>query len=98
MSKSNYYYDIVIAPIITEKSMNLIDEFNRYTFKVRKDANKVEIKKAIEKLFEVNVLKVNTINVKPKFKRMGQHEGYKAAYKKAIVEIEEGQTIEAFNI
>jgi|SRR5690625_557250 len=98
MSKMNRYYDIVIEPMITEKTMNLIDDFNRYTFKVRKDANKIEIKNAIETLFEVNVVKVNTINVKPKFKRMGQHEGFKAAYKKAIVELEEGQTIEAFNV
>lgn len=98
MSKMNRYYDIVLQPIITEKTLNLIDDFNRYTFKVRKDANKIEIKNAIEKLFEVNVVKVNTINVKPKFKRMGQHEGYTSAYKKAIVELVEGQTIEAFNV
>lgn len=98
MSKMNRYYDIVLQPIITEKTLNLIDDFNRYTFKVKKDANKIEIKNAIEKLFEVNVVKVNTINVKPKFKRMGQHEGYTTAYKKAIVELVEGQTIEAFNV
>ncbi|HHT55170.1 MAG TPA: 50S ribosomal protein L23 [Acholeplasma sp.] len=94
----NRYYEIIQAPIITEQTMNLIDDFNRYTFKVAKDANKIEIKNAIEAIFEVNVVKVNTILVKPKFKRMGQHEGYTAAYKKAIVELEEGQTIEAFNV
>jgi len=98
MSKMNRYYEIIQAPIITEQTMNLIDDFNRYTFKVAKDANKIEIKNAIEAIFEVNVVKVNTILVKPKFKRMGQHEGYTAAYKKAIVELEEGQTIEAFNV
>ena len=98
MSKMNRYYEIIQAPIITEQTMNLIDDFNRYTFKVAKDANKIEIKNAIEAIFEVNVVKVNTIVVKPKFKRMGQHEGYTAAYKKAIVELEEGQTIEAFNV
>ena len=98
MSKMNRYYDIIVSPIITEKSMNLIDEFNRYTFKVAKDANKIEIKNAIEKLFNVNVVKVNTLTVKPKFKRMGQHEGYTSAYKKAVVQLAEGQSIEAFNI
>jgi|SRR5690554_2219516 len=98
MNKMDLYYELVREPIITEKSMKLIEEFNRYTFKVAKDANKVEIKKAIEAIFKVNVVKVNTINVKPKFKRMGQHEGYTAAYKKAIVELAEGQTIEAFNV
>ena len=98
MSKMNRYYEIIQSPIITEQTMNLIDDFNRYTFKVAKDANKIEIKNAIEAIFEVNVVKVNTILVKPKFKRMGQHEGYTAAYKKAIVELEEGQTIEAFNV
>ena len=98
MSKMNRYYEIIQAPIITEQTMNLIDDFNRYTFKFAKDANKIEIKNAIEAIFEVNVVKVNTILVKPKFKRMGQHEGYTAAYKKAIVELEEGQTIEAFNV
>ena len=98
MSKMNRYYEIIQAPIITEQTMNLIDDFNRYTFKVAKDANKIEIKNAIEAIFEVNVVKVNTMIVKPKFKRMGQHEGYTAAYKKAIVELEEGQTIEAFNV
>lgn len=98
MTKMDRYYDLVREPIITEQSMRMIEEFNRYTFKVQVDANKIEIKKAIEAIFKVNVIKVNTINVKPKFKRMGQHEGYAAAYKKAIVQLEEGQTIEAFNI
>jgi|SRR5690554_378307 len=98
MSKMNRYYEIIQSPIITEQTMNLIDDFNRYTFKVAKDANKIEIKNAIEAIFEVNVVKVNTMIVKPKFKRMGQHEGYTAAYKKAVVELVEGQTIEAFNV
>lgn len=98
MSKLNRYYDIIESPIITEQTLNLIDDFNRYTFKVAIDANKIEIKNAVEAIFNVNVVKVNTSLVKPKFKRMGQHEGFTAAYKKAIVELEEGQTIEAFNV
>lgn len=92
------YYDGILAPIITEKSTNLIQSSNTYTFKVDKRLNKVEIKKAIEEIFEVDVLRVNTINVKPKFKRVGQHEGYTAAYKKAMVTIAEGQSIDAFTV
>ncbi len=68
------------------------------TFKVEKSANKVEIKKAIEAIFNVNVLSVNTVNVLPKFKRMGKYEGYKSAYKKAVVKIAEGQKIDAFTL
>src|SRR5690554_762690 len=98
MSKLNRYYNIIESPIITEQTLNLIDDFNRYTFKVAIDANKIEIKNAVEAIFNVNVVKVNTSLVKPKFKRMGQHEGFTAAYKKANVELEEGQTIEAFNV
>ncbi len=92
------YYDMIIAPVITEKSTKLIQGNNTYTFKVDKRANKVEIKKAIEEIFDVDVLRVNTINVKPKFKRMGQHEGFKAGYKKAMVTIADGQKIDAFTV
>ncbi|MCF7931697.1 MAG: 50S ribosomal protein L23 [Acholeplasmataceae bacterium] len=92
------YYDILKAPIITEQSTKLIESQNKYTFKVDRKANKVEIKKAVEAIFEVKVLSVNTINVLPKFKRMGKHEGYKSAYKKAIVQLPEGQKIDAFNV
>jgi len=92
------YYEIIKAPIITEQSTQLIESQNRYTFKVDKKANKVEIKKAIEAIFNVKVLAVNTVNVLPKFKRMGKYEGYKSAYKKAVVKLAEGQKIDAFNI
>jgi large subunit ribosomal protein L23 len=94
----NKYYDIIKAPIITEQSTQLIESQNRYTFKVDKKANKVEIKKAIEAIFSVNVLSVNTVNVLPKFKRMGKYEGYESAYKKAVVKIAEGQKIDAFTV
>ena len=94
----NRYYDIIKAPIITEQSTQLIESQNRYTFKVDRKANKVEIKKAIEAIFNVNVLSVNTVNVLPKFKRMGKHEGFKPAYKKAVVKLAEGQKIEAFTV
>ena len=90
--------DIIQAPIITEKSMKLKEEFNKYTFKVAKAANKVQIKNAVEEIFKVKVLSVATINVLPKRKRVGQHVGYTAAYKKAICKLAEGQKIEAFEI
>ncbi|MDY0075039.1 MAG: 50S ribosomal protein L23 [Tenericutes bacterium HGW-Tenericutes-6] len=92
------YYDILKAPIITEQSTKLIESQNRYTFKVDPKANKVEIKKAVETIFNVKVLSVNTVNVLPKFKRMGKYEGYKSAYKKAVVKLAEGQKIDAFTI
>ena len=92
------YYEIIKAPIITEQSTKLIESDNKYTFKVDRKANKVEIKKAIEAIFKVNVLSVNTVNVLPKFKRMGKYEGYKSAYKKAVVKLAEGQKIDAFSL
>ena len=86
------------SPIITEKSTNLIQANNTYTFKVDRRFNKVEIRKAIEEIFDVTVLRVNTIIMSPKLKRMGQHEGYKPIYKKAMVTIAEGQKIDAFTV
>ncbi len=87
--------DIIIRPIITEHSYDLI-EMNKYTFEVARSANKIEIAKAVEELFDVNVKKVNTLNVKPKKKRVRYVAGYTRQWKKAIVTIEEGQTIEIF--
>lgn len=92
------YYEIIKAPIITEQTTKLIEGFNKYTFKVAKTANKVEIKKAVEAIFNVDVLSVNTINVLPKKKRVGKYDGYTSAYKKAIVQLAEGQKIDAFTI
>ena len=79
--------DVIIAPIVTEKSSMGIQE-GRYTFEVNKKATKIEIAKAVEKLFEVKVLKVNTISVKGKEKRMGAHKGMTPDWKKAIVTID----------
>lgn len=92
------FYDIIKAPIITEQSTKMIEGSNTYTFQVDKKANKIEIKNAVEHIFKVTVLRVNTINMKKKFKRMGQHEGYKSAYKKAYVTLAEGDKIDAFTI
>ena len=79
--------DIIIAPIITEKSNDGLQE-GKYTFKVNKKATKVEIAKAVEKLFEVKVLKVNTMTVQGKTKRVGRYEGKTSNWKKAIVTID----------
>ena len=87
--------DIIIRPIITEHSYDLI-EMNKYTFEVARDANKIEIAKAIEELFGVTVKKVNTLNVNPKKKRVRYIAGYTRSWKKAIVTIAPGETIEIF--
>ena len=89
--------DIIIKPIITEQSMMGV-AFKKYTFKVASDANKVEIAKAVEELFDVKVAKVNTINVSGKMRRYGRFEGYKASWKKAVVTLtEDSKTIEFFD-
>ena len=88
--------DIVIRPIITEKTMAGNGE-KKYTFEVHKDANKIEIAKAVAELFGVEVKKVNTLNVRGKFRRQGRFEGYTRAWKKAVVTLTEGsKTIEFF--
>ena len=89
--------DIILKPVITEKSMDSI-EAKRYTFEVAVNATKPEIAKAVEELFGVKVAKVNTINMKKKPKRMGYHFGYTAEWKKAIVTLDaSSKEIEFFN-
>lgn len=89
--------DIIIAPVITEKSMAGIPA-KKYTFKVAKDANKIEIAEAVEKIFKVKVSKVNTISVRGKEKRMGRFSGYTASWKKAIVTLQaDSKPIEFFD-
>ena len=88
------YRDIILAPVITEKASNVAANGDRIVFKVRKDANKTQIKQAIEKIYNVKVTKVNTINVRPKKKRVGRYEGTTSAYKKAIITLAEGSNIE----
>ena len=92
-------YDIILKPIITEKSMEMLATQGKYTFKVAKDSNKIEIAKAVEALFPgVKVAKVNTINCRGGMKRMGRNEGYTPAWKKAVVTLAEGsKTIEFFD-
>ncbi len=88
--------DIIIKPIITEASMDMIAE-KKYTFEVAKNATKPEIAKAVEEMFKVDVLCVNTINMKKKPKRLGVHFGYTSEWKKAIVTLKpDSKTIEFF--
>ena len=89
--------DIILRPIITENSMDGIAD-RKYTFEVAKDANKIEIAKAVEELFGVKVAKVNTINVDGKLRRYGRFEGFTASRKKAIVTLtEDSKTIDFFD-
>ena len=90
----NHYREIIKAPIITEKSANIASDGQSYEFKVDVKANKTEIKQAIEKIFNVKVSEVRTINVKPKKKRVGRYTGMTSKYKKAIVKLAEGSSIE----
>ena len=85
-------YDIIFAPIITEKSATL-EGNNVYTFKVDERANKTQIKQAIEKAFNVKVVSINTMNNHPKDRRVGRYTGKTNRYKKAYVKLAEGQTI-----
>ncbi len=87
--------DIIIRPVITEHSYDMMDE-NVYTFEVDKNANKIEIRQAIENIFNVTVLKVNTLIVKPKPKRVRYVKGYTRSWKKALVTLKEGDSIELF--
>ena len=87
------HYDTILSPIITEKA-TLLSEHNKVVFRVAKDATKPQIAEAIENLFKVNVVKVNTINVKGKTKRFRGRIGRRSDVKKAIVTLAEGQSID----
>lgn len=90
-------HDIILKPVITEASMQGIAN-KKYTFKVAKDANKIEIAKAVAELFGVKVAKVNTMNVNGRYRRQGLNSGYTADWKKAIVTLtEDSKTIEFFD-
>jgi large subunit ribosomal protein L23 len=89
--------DIILRPIITERSMDLL-QLGKYTFKVDKRANKIQIAKAVEELFGVKVARVNTMNCLGRKKRMGANSGFTPAFKKAIVTLtESSKTIEFFD-
>lgn len=89
--------DIILRPVITEETM-LASQFKKYTFLVAKDANKIEIAQAVEKLFDVKVAKVNTMNVKGHLRRYGRFEGFLPSKKKAVVTLtDDSKTIEFFD-
>ena len=90
-------HDIIIRPLLSEKSYAGIKD-KKYSFIVAKNANKTQIKLAIEEIFGVKVVAIRTVNVHRKPKRMSRYEGFKSAYKKAIVRLEPGQTIKAFEV
>ena len=91
--KKFHYLDTIISPNVTEKSTSL-SEFNKVVFKVHKGASKNIIKKNIERIFKVNVIKINTINLKGKSKIVKNRRAYKSGYKKAIVTLKKGQSID----
>lgn len=90
------YRDVILRPIITEKSMRLMEDENKYTFEVAKGTNKTEVKIAISKIFDVTVEQVNIMNVRPKDKRVGRYAGKTKAIRKAIVKLAQDQKIELF--
>ena len=91
----NSPYDVIIRPVVTERSFDLMEQ-GKYTFEVARTAPKEEIRAAIEKLFDVHVVKVNTVNVKPKMRRVRYVAGKTRTWKKAIVTLAPGEQIEVF--
>ena len=90
-------HEIIIRPIVSERSFSGMEQ-NKYTFEVAKDANKYQIKDAVEEIFGVKVAKVNTISVRGRYRRQGMHAGYTAKSKKAIVTLTaDSKEIEFFN-
>ena len=91
--KQTNLLDLIISPNVTEKATSL-SEFNKIVFKVNKRASKKSIKKSIEKIFKVNVVKINTINLKAKSKMVRNKKSFVSGYKKAIVTLKKGQSID----
>ena len=86
--------DIILAPVVTEKTAGITADGNKEVYNVAKYANKVQIKQAVEEAFNVKVSNVNTINVRPKKKRVGRYTGATKAYKKAIITLAEGSKLD----
>ena len=92
----NNYRDIIVRPIITEKTMKMMESDNKVTFEVAKGTNKTEVRQAVEAIFNVKVVSVNILNTKPKAKRVGKYTGTTKVVHKAIVKIAQGQDINLF--
>lgn len=89
--------DVILRPIVTEKSNMLQERSNQVVFRVAKDANKIDIRKAVEKLFNVRVVAVNTFRSPSRLRRVGRNVGRRPSWKKAIVRLREGDKIEFFS-
>ena len=87
--------EVLLAPVVSEKSYNLIDE-RKYAFKIHPDAHRTQVRQAVEELFDVHVERVNILKVQPKPKRRGLIKGMRPGWKKAIVQVREGETIPIF--
>ena len=87
-------FAVIMEPVVTEKTMKLTQDFNKVTVKVAKNANKVQIKEAFERLFGVNVVNVTTCNIRGKAKRVGRYEGTTASYKRAIITLKDGESLD----
>ncbi len=91
---------VLLKPVITEKAETLAEEMNKFTFVVAKEANKIQIKNAVEALYSVNVTDVNTVRMPGKIKVRGTRSGYqvgkKSSFKKAIISVEEGESIDIY--
>lgn len=88
--------DILVRPLVTEKTTGLIEEANTYAFEVGRDSTKIEIGKAVEQLFDVKVEQVRTMVVRGKLKRFGRHHGKRPNWKKALVTLQEGEALNFF--
>lgn len=91
------HHDIIRRPVITEKATDAKELLNKITFAVDTRANKLEVKQAVESIFKVGVAKVNILNVKGKTKRIGKNVGKRPGWKKAVITLKEGDTIEVFD-
>jgi large subunit ribosomal protein L23 len=89
-------YDVIVRPLVTEKSTQQLERDNFYTFVVAREANKIEIAQAVEKLFNVKVRDVRTMQYRGKQRRVGKWVGKRSAWKKAVVSLREGDTIQIF--
>jgi large subunit ribosomal protein L23 len=87
--------EVLLAPVVSEKSYNLIEE-RKYAFKIHPDAHRTQVRQAVEQLFDVHVERVNILKVQPKPKRRGLIKGTRPGWKKAIVQVREGETIPIF--
>lgn len=88
--------DIIVRPIVTEKTMMLTSELNKMTFEVAKNANKISVARAIEEIYNIKPVRVNIVNVHSKTRRVGRYQGQTRAWKKAIITLPAGQTINLF--